>query len=252
MNNKSSLNVITNPNKRPNNKPNKYKMLIKKIKKFFLTKIFTKKYFISASLIFITGLLLKFIIYHYLGINVLLEYKNKVSIAYTLFMALYCPFIKQLVTEILEGSILKMNAGGPNHPANAGAGAGLGANAPAGANPPAGVGANPPQRAGQINGPIQVNDPNNQNYQYQPNGVNQPLLGNIARSLDYQASIGLTSLSRYTFTPEQESYILQFLLHSHRNVYDNIMLGQVGNPDQPIWWKQSNTKSFRDLLRNAR
>jgi hypothetical protein len=121
-----------------------------------------------------------------------------------------------------------MNEGAP-----AGAGAGVGA---AGGG---GGGANPPPagnlRAGNINGPIQVNDPNNQNYQYLPNGINQPLLGNIASSLQHQANIGLSSLSRYTFTPNQEQYILSFLLHNHRPVYDNIMQGQTGNADRPIW-----------------
>lgn len=122
-----------------------------------------------------------------------------------------------------------MMDGGAPAPAAAGAGVGAAAGG-GGANPPAGN-----LRAGNINGPIQVNDPNNQNYQYLPNGINQPLLGNIASSLDHQANIGLSSLSRYTFTPNQEQYILSFLLHNHRAVYDNIMQGQTGNADRPIW-----------------
>jgi hypothetical protein len=139
-----------------------------------------------------------------------------------------------------------MMDGGAPAPAAAGAGvgaAGAGGGAAGagggGANPPAGNlgGANPPAgnlRAGNINGPIQVNDPNNQNYQYLPNGINQPLLGNIANSLDHQASIGLSSLSRYTFTTNQEQYILSFLFHNHRAVYDNIMQGPAGNVNRPI------------------
>ena len=124
-----------------------------------------------------------------------------------------------------------------SNPAPAAAGAGTGA----------GTG-----RGGQINGPIQVNDPNNQNYVYNNNGTNQPLLGNIARALDHQAGLNLTSLSRFTFTPEQEQFILTYLLYNHRGFYDNIMQDVAGNPiNQPAWWKQSNTKIFRDLLRNA-
>jgi hypothetical protein len=90
-----------------------------------------------------------------------------------------------VVGQILEVNVLMMDGGAP--PAHAG-----------GANPPAGQ-----LRAGNINGPIQVNVPNNQNYQYLPNGINQPLLGNIARSLHHKANIGLSSLSHYTFTPSQ-------------------------------------------------
>lgn len=131
-------------------------------------------------------------------------------------MALFSQFIKELMTDLFAP--LMMEAIGDNPP---------------GGNPaPTG---NPPYRAGNINGPIQVNNPNNQNYVYDSNGVNQPLIGNIAISLDYQASIGLTSLSRYTFSPDQEQYILTFLLHNHRPIYDNIMSNRSGNIDQPQW-----------------
>jgi hypothetical protein len=87
-------------------------------------------------------------------------------------------------------------------------------------------------RAGRINGPIQVDSSSNPTYTFNPNS-NQPLMGNIARALDHQASIGLTSLSRYTFSPNQERYVLTYLLHNNRGLYDNIMQGQPGNPDQP-------------------
>ena len=88
-------------------------------------------------------------------------------------------------------------------------------------------------RANRINGAVFVTDPLNQNYQYQGNGTNQPLLGNIARGLEAQRRLGLSSLSRYTFTPEQERYILAFLLDKHPGVYNNIMQGQTGDPDRP-------------------
>jgi len=110
-------------------------------------------------------------------------------------------------------------------------------------------------RAGKINGPIQVNDPLNQNYIYDQYGTNQPLLGNIARSLDYQKSIGLHSLSRFTFNSDQEKYILSFLLFNHKDVYDKIVIRPGNSTNNEIvaqWGNQTNTKAFRDLLRNAR
>ena len=115
------------------------------------------------------------------------------------------------------------------------------------ANPPAWGNPNQPV-AGNLNGPIQVNDPNNQNFVYDNNGTNQPLLGNIGRALDHQASVHhLTSLSRFTFTPQQTQFILDFLRHNHGEVYNKIMQGT----NTPQWWRQSNTKQFRDLLKNA-
>jgi len=50
-------------------------------------------------------------------------------------------------------------------------------------------------------------DPINKISQYNPTGVNQPLLGNIARELAHQKDLGHTTLSKYTFSPEQEIYI---------------------------------------------
>jgi len=85
----------------------------------------------------------------------------------------------------------------------------------------------------KINGAVLAADPLNQNYNYQVNGNNQPLLGNIGRGLNAQRLLGLSSLSKNTFTAEQEHYVLGFLLHNHRDIYDNIMQGQVGNPNEP-------------------
>lgn len=106
-------------------------------------------------------------------------------------------------------------------------------------------------KAGKINGAVFVNDPLNQGYIYNPNGNNQPLLGNIGRGLESQRRLGLSSLSKYTFTPQQEQYVLTFLLYRHPDVYNNIMQGQVGNLNEPQWWKQSNTKTFNQLLING-
>lgn len=88
-------------------------------------------------------------------------------------------------------------------------------------------------RANKQNGAVFVNDPLNQNYTYISNGNNQPLLGNIGRGLEAQRQLGLSSLSKFTFTPQQEAYVLTFLLHNHADIYDNIMQGQKGNVNEP-------------------
>jgi hypothetical protein len=90
-------------------------------------------------------------------------------------------------------------------------------------------------RAGKTNGAVFVSDPLSQNYVYNPNGNNQPLLGNIGRGLEAQRLLGLSSLSKFTFTPDQEHYVLSFLLYNHGDIYNNIMQGQGGNPNEPMW-----------------
>ena len=110
-------------------------------------------------------------------------------------------------------------------------GASTGGANPSGANPNGGT----RLRVGRFNGPIQVLDPMNQISEYSPTGVNQPLLGNIARELAHQKNLGHTTLSRYTFSPEQEKFVLTFLLYNHRDIYDRIMTceqGQFRNLDK--------------------
>jgi hypothetical protein len=63
--------------------------------------------------------------------------------------------------------------------------------------------------------------------------------------------LGLSSLSRFTFTNEQSDFIKNFLYHNHRDIYNKLMIDHNGVSDKPMWWKQDNTKKFRDLLRNA-
>jgi hypothetical protein len=59
----------------------------------------------------------------------------------------------------------------------------------------------------------------------------------MARALDHQARLGLTSLSRFTFTPEQEQFILDFLYNNHRDVYNNLMQDTSGtNTTRPPFW----------------
>jgi len=233
----------------PPKKPNRFLLFIK----ILLNIIFSKKFLCSSIIIFTTGLLGKYIILTYLQVNVLTDMFNLISISFYGFMSGYVHIIRELFSHLDGNIIMKMNAagagggGGGANPNQAGGG---------GANPnqAGGGGANPNQgvvRANHVNGPIQVADPNGQNYQYSP-VTNQPLLGNIARALDVQASLKLTSLTRYVFSPQQEQYILAYLSHHHQDMYDNLMLHPAtGLPGRPQWRKQSNTAAFRNILRDA-
>jgi hypothetical protein len=107
--------------------------------------------------------------------------------------------------------------------------------------------------ASKANGPIQVIDPNNQNFIYKKNGVNQPLLGNIGRTLQYQNNLGLTRLNHYTFTPKQERFVLDFLYYNHRKIYKKLMQYPYNiRHSSPQWHRINNTKNFSDLLIKAK
>lgn len=90
-------------------------------------------------------------------------------------------------------------------------------------------------RAGKINGAVFAADPINQNYIYTANVSNQPLIGNLGRGLEAQRLLGLSSLSQNTFTPDQERFVVSFLLDKHPAIYNNIMVGQTGDPNRVIW-----------------
>lgn len=273
--------IIENNDKLQNNESNKIVVIVEKnnlsnrLKKFFFTKILTKEFFFSAFIIFLVGFLLRIFIDVLFDIDVLKDFLHIVSISYFSFMALFSKFIKEFfnyfnIKDLIQGNtmVASQNIGGNNAGTNpVPAGANLGVN-PAGGNAgnnPAGgnAGVNPPVNwgnpqqplANRINGPIQVNDTSNPNYTYNFNGTNQPLMGNIARALDHQATLGNRSLSRYTFTPRQEQYILTYLFHNHPNLYNTLVIDQFGsqhgNANLVGWWKQSNSRAFRDILRNA-
>jgi hypothetical protein len=104
--------------------------------------------------------------------------------------------------------------------------------------------------ANRANGPIQVPDTNNQNFIYNKDGTNQPLLGNIGRTLRYQNNLGLIKLNRYTFTSEQSRFVLDFLYYNHREIYD-IVYPYNSPYAQPLWHKINNNRDFTDLLKNA-
>lgn len=197
------------------NNPNNKKFLEKL--KIFL-KSLTKEFFIGAFITFLVGLIIRYYINDIFNIDVFKEYMNIMSICYYSFMALFSKFSKDFIAEcfvvFIEVNVLFMNESGANqvggNPNPVGNNPGVGNPNPVWNNP---GGGNPQQlRANKTNGPIQVNDPNNHNFQSNPNGINQPLLSNIARYLDFQRSIGLTSLSRYTFTPDQEKNDINFFI----------------------------------------
>ena len=202
-----------------------------------------------------TGLLTRHLINSYLHIDVFKNYLHAISIVYYLFMSV----ITCATHGMMEGQSSLMYVGANSAGYNAPAGNYTGGNAPAG-NSTGGnyTGGNAPsnnspaghQRAGGINGPIQVEDPNGQNYVYNHGGTNQPLLGNIARALDHQSIIGLWSLSRDTFTLEQEMFILKCLYYEDRALYNRIMY-KYDRIKVPSWRATSNNRHFRDLLRNA-
>jgi hypothetical protein len=203
----------------PPKKSNKFILFIKKL----LKKIFTKKLLYSSIIIFITGFISRYFIQEFLNVDVFKDYLNIISITYYSFMSIYITGIREIIDQLEINNFMMANPGAGGNPP--------------GGNPPGGNPGQPGIRAGRVNGPIQVNNPLNQQYIYIPGNSHQPLMGNIAISLQHQANIGLTSLSRYTFTPEQEQFILAYLLHDHPDVYHIIMDRELSNAnpntDQP-------------------
>lgn len=211
----------SNVNKLPPKRPNKFRMFIK----YIINKMFNKKVLYSSFIIFTVGLVLRSVINYCIDLDVFKEYLNLISLSYFAFMALFSALTKEVIAGLVNGDSLVLYSGVGQIPPVAG-------NAPGGGNPF--VHAHQ-LRAGRVNGPIQVTDPLNQGGLYIVGGNNQPYLTHLGNELDRQRQLGLSSLSRYTFTPGQEQYVLTFLLHSHPNVYNNIMHGQTGNVDQPLW-----------------
>lgn len=228
--------------------PNKHN-LKEIVKVFFKKKIFNKIFLFNILFIFTVGFSLRYLINVYLTVDVWKDFLSIASVTYYTFMTIFSTALKQLskVIEEIFNDKLYMNA--PTCGGTAGGGA-VGGGANTFTNQYAQYGNSTQGRAGNLNGLIQVNDPNNQNYIYNHNGTNQPLMGNIAMMLEYQKKIGLSSLSRYTFTPEQTRYIMTYLRIHDRHLYLNLMHNRPTN-STPEWWRQSNTKEFRDALRDA-
>jgi cytochrome c oxidase subunit 1 len=220
------------------------------VKEFFKKRIFNKTFLFNVLFIFTVGFTLRYFINVYLTIDVWKDFLSIISITYYVFMTVFSTIIKQFSKFVEEIFADKLYMNAP-----AGGGAVGGGNVGGGANPftnqYAQYGNSTQGRAGNINGPIQVNDPNNQRFIYNHNGTNQPLMNNIAMMLEYQKKIGHHSLSRYTFTPEQARFILTHLAMNDRDMYNKIMQYRPIT-STPEWWRQSNTEEFRNSLRTAR
>ena len=214
----------------------------------------------SSFIIFSTGLLGRYIILTYLEVNVFTDIFNPISISFYALLSGYAHIVPELFSHLTGNILMTTNVTGVGAGGGAGANQGAGGAGGAGANQGAGgaggAGANQGAgnlrmtKANQMNGPIEPADPSGQGGQYNAN-TNQPLLGNIARELDRQAALGVSSLSRFVFTANHERLIINWLFHHQIHAYNNMMQHPTGNPNQPKWWKQNNTVQFRDWLRNA-
>lgn len=79
-------------------------------------------------------------------------------------------------------------------------------------------------KAGRANGPMHIYDPHNLlNTPYRPGPHNNEVLRNIKKSLKHPYRVGNSTLSRFMFTPSQEHYILQHLLHTNIAEYNRLM-----------------------------
>ena len=182
----------------PPKKPNRFLLFIKKL----LNIIFSKRFLYSSFIIFSTGLLGRYLILTYLEVNVFTDIFNPISISFYALLSGYAHVVRELFSHLTGNILMKMNV-----PGAGGAGAYQGAGAAGGAGANQGAGNLRMTTANRINGPIQPADPNGQGAQYNAN-TNQPLLGNIARELDRQSTLGLTSLTRFVFTPNHEQLVL--------------------------------------------
>jgi len=79
-------------------------------------------------------------------------------------------------------------------------------------------------RANEKNGPIKVNDPRGQHFRYDPDGNNEPLLGNLAKALEHQRDVhGVKYLSRHMFSNEQADFMMQHLFYTDRSMYRRLL-----------------------------
>ena len=104
-----------------------------------LNRIFSKKFLYSFFIVFITGLICRYFIYIYCGVNVFTDMFNKISLIYYAFMALYIPTVKEIV-YLLTDNALMMNASGVNPPGGAGEGSGSGSGSGSGTGTGTGTG----------------------------------------------------------------------------------------------------------------
>ena len=211
--------------------------------KNFGLKIFNQKFFISCFTVFITGYLGRYIILSIYDVNVFSDILNELSMAYFAFMAGFAASIRVLILE-WNNHLFMMDGG--NNPTGAAAGPAGGGNTGGGA--PAAAPAAGAPRAGYGTGPIQVNNTTNPFYIYTPGQSHQPLLTDIANSLEYQKrQHKVQNLSRHLFTPALETFLLDFLQNEKPIIYRRIR--RIGGLN--AWSSQANTVHFQDILRRG-
>ena len=147
-------------------------------------------------------------------------------------------------------------ASNPNNPSGASNPTGAGRGTGGASNPSAAGGANTTGlggtlKASKINGPIVVEDPNHQYYEYKPGDTNQPLAGNVAKVIDHQRGLG-TSFSRFFFEEKQERFFFDLLRHQHPEIYDRFFVGKHGTRTANHNWYARNSKDIADVFRNAK
>ena len=109
---------------------------------------------------------------------------------------------------------------------------------------------------------LRVHNPNNQSCTYNPDGNNQPLIGNIGLSLQHQRDIhGIVKLKGEYFTQEQVQYIADYLKHNNSKKYANIsehMTKVTHNKHGQLlsnnyrFSRLQNTPVISEALKNAR
>ena len=210
-----------------------------------LMAFFTFKKFLSILITAIMGILLRYCVINYLDIDVILEPINIISIAYFSLIV----FIRQICEILLTETTLTMDNSTGEGNVGAQDNAGVQGNEVVQGNV---VGENNVVAQPVVGNRLQVVDPLGQIARgYILNGQNQPALSNIGTALfQHRMQIGST-LTGNMFTPQQESFILQHLLHTNRAAYDRIMnVGGYGvNDVTPKWWNQSNSFDFRNNFR---
>jgi len=111
---------------------------------------------------------------------------------------------------------------------------------------------NPDQPAGtRANGPLRINDPYSQSFRgYMHNGNNQPLAKNLGMALEHQLhTLRTKTISRYVFRQNHERFLVQYLYHNDRNLYNKVVSGTGNNITVEIW-KLPNTLKLRNSLNN--
>ena len=247
----------------PPRKFNRFWAFIKRIR----DTICTKNFIFSCMIVFLTSIISRYFILMYWDVNVFSDMLNGISAIYYVFMSVYIPLTRVVVSELCNPGVFMMDGdpvGGPGlgNPS----GAGLGAGNPSGASNPSGVGGgNPPAvedanstglggtlRANKTNGPMVVADPAGQNFQFNEGGSNQPQAGELAKVLEHQRRLGVRTYSRYMFTDPMKKFFFDVLRHEDPKVHDYFFLDKHRNPTDKQNWYIENHKNIWDVLKKAK